>query len=173
MSSKTTEVACTHDHIDSLRWQWAEVRPEIDTAPMAVIGRISRLALLFGEPIRKLIAEYGLERGEFDVLATLRRAGAPHELSPTSLYRGLMLSSGGLTNRLKRLAAKGLIERRRDPNDGRSELVRLTAEGCEAIDSAFAADMALEAEMLTIFGEDRVAEAEALLRSLCRAMEKG
>ena len=157
--------------MDDLRLQWAAVRPDIDTAPMGVVGRINRLALLFGDPIGKLMAEHGLERGEFDVLATLRRAGAPHELSPTRLYRSLMLSSGGLTNRLKRLAAKAMIERRPDPNDGRGDLVRLTAAGQEVVDAAFGADMALEADLIARLGDDRLAELDVMLRALCRTVE--
>lgn len=159
------------DHVDRLRRQWSVVRPDIDTEPMAVVGRINRLALRFGDSIAKLMAEYGLERGEFDVLAALRRAGEPNELTPTQLYRSLMLSSGGLTNRLKRLAAKGMIARRRDPNDGRSDLVCLTAAGREAVDQAFTADMALEAELIANLGQDRLAELSLLLRELCRDIE--
>lgn len=161
------------DHIDGLRGQWAAARPDVDTAPMAVVGRINRLALLFGDPITKLMAEHGLERGEFDVLAALRRAGEPHELSPTALYRGLMLSSGGLTNRLKRLAAKGLIARRPDPHDGRSDLVRLTEAGREAVDAAFAADMALEAELVAGLSRTQLEKLEELLQALCRTVEEG
>ena len=159
------------DHIDGLRRQWAAVRPDIDTWPMGVVGRINRLSLLFGDPIVTLMAEYGLERGEFDVLAALRRAGAPNELSPTQLYRSLLLSSGGLTNRLKRLTAKGMIERRPDPKDGRSDLVCLKEEGREVVDRAFTADMDLEAALIAGLGEDRLAELETLLRDLCRKIE--
>ena len=159
------------DHIDKLRKQWSTIRPDVDTAPMGVVGRINRLALLFSDPITKLMAKLGLERGEFDVLAALRRAGEPHELSPTQLYRSLLLSSGGLTNRLKRLAAKGMIERRPDPTDGRSDLARLTRAGRDAVDTAFDADMALEADLIARLDGDRLGELDELLRALCRAVE--
>lgn len=159
------------DHVDTLRRQWAAVRPGIDTTPMEVVGRINRLALLFGDPISKLMAENELERGEFDVLAALRRVGGSNELSPTRLYRSLMLSSGGLTNRLKRLAAKGLIERRPDPDDGRSDLVRLTKAGRDAVDAAFRADMALETSLIAGLDDDRLADLAELLRALCQAVE--
>lgn len=160
------------DHVDELREQWRTVLPDIDTSPMGVVGRINRLALLFGDPIARLMVEHGLERGEFDVLAVLRRSGPPHELSPTQLYRGLMLSSGGLTNRLKRLLAKGLIERHPDPNDGRSDLVRLTKEGQETVDAAFADDMRLEADMIARLGPDLLSQLDDMLRALCRTIEE-
>ena len=160
------------DHVDALRRQWALVRPGIDTTPMGVLGRINRVALLSGGPIARLMARHGLERGEFDVLAALRRTGAPHELSPTALYRGLMLSSGGLTNRLKRLAQKGLVGRRPDPEDRRRDLVRLTEAGRAAVDAAFEADMALEADLISVLDGRSLGELEGLLRDLCRALEE-
>ena len=157
--------------LTKLRRQWSTVLPDVDTSPMGVVGRINRLALLFGDPIAKLMAKHGLERGEFDVLAALRRSGPPYELFPTQLYRGLMLSSGGLTNRLKRLAAKGLAERRPDPNDGRSDLVRLTEAGRETVNAAFADDMRLEADLIGRLDMGQLAELDRMLRALCRRVE--
>jgi DNA-binding MarR family transcriptional regulator len=118
---------------------------------MGVVDRINRLALLFGDPISKLMARHGLERGEFNVLATLRRARTARIVTRHALSRSHALS-GGLTDRLKRLAAKGLIERRPDSLDKGSDLVRLTAAGCEAVDAGFGADMALEAELIAKLG---------------------
>jgi DNA-binding MarR family transcriptional regulator len=121
---------------------------------MGVVDRINRLALLFDDPISKLMARHGLERGEFNVLATLRRARTARIVTRHALSRSHPLS-GGLTDRLKRLAAKGLIERRPDSVDKGSDLVRLTAAGCEAVDAAFGADMALEAELIAKLGAGR------------------
>lgn len=159
------------DHTDQLREQWSIVRPDIDTSAMGVVGRINRLALLLGDQIGNLMLEHGLERGEFDVLATLRRVGEPYELSPTQLYRSLMLSSGGVTNRLKRLTAKGMIERQSDPNDGRSDLVRLTTVGLRTVDETFAADMTLEAKLINGLQKSQLIELDNLLRALCRTVE--
>src|SRR5437899_5878438 len=95
------------DHIDRLRAQWALELPDIDTEGMAIIGRARRITLHLRPPIEAVFARHGLDAGEFDVLSTLRRAGPPYRLTPTELYRTLMISSGGLTDRLTRLEAAG------------------------------------------------------------------
>ena len=104
----------TEDHVDRLRALWAEELPDLDTVPMSILGRIYRLSNLVRPSIEATFAEFGLDRGEFDVISTIRRAGPPYRMIPTDLYRLLMISSGGLTHRLDRLEKAGLIERRRD-----------------------------------------------------------
>ena len=159
------------DHVDALRAQWRRVRPDLDTAPMGVLGRINRISLLVAEPIAAVMSEHGIDRGEFDVLASLRREGKPHELTPTRLYTSLMLSSGGLTNRLKRLARKGLIGRRPDPSDGRGELVCLTAAGRRVVDAVVDRDMNVEAALLQALTAQQHDALEGLLRRLAKALE--
>lgn len=159
------------DHVDRLRQQWRDIRPDIDTSPMEVIGRINRLALLFSKPIATEMLAQGIERGEFDVVGTLRRSGPPHELSPTQLYQDLMLSSGGLTNRLKRLTDKGLITRRPNPDDGRSDLVCLTQTGIALADQVFQADMHIEAGLISDLDQDQRQALAKLLRQLCHIIE--
>ena len=138
---------------------------------MGVLGRINRISLLAAEPIGAAMAEHGIDRGEFDVLASLCREGKPHELSPTRLYTGLMLSSGGLTNRLKRLVTKGLIGRRPDPNDGRGELVFLTSAGRRVVNAAVDRDMEAEAAILQALTPRQRGALENLLRKLTKALE--
>lgn len=159
------------DHIDRLRNQWNNVRPDINTRPMDIVGRINRLALMFGEPITKQMQSYGIERGEFDVLATLRRSGRPYELSPTQLYQDLMLSSGGITNRIKRLSDKGLVTRRPNPDDGRSDLVCLTQKGIALADEVFQADMVIEADLIGKLEETDKCLLAGLLKQLCHSVE--
>lgn len=159
------------DHVDRLRGQWAAARPDIDTTPMAVLGRVTRIAHLTAPAISASMGKYGLDRGEFDVLATLRRAGPPFTLSPTDLYKSLMLSSGGLSNRLRRMERKGLVDRSENEADGRSQFVILSERGLKLVDAAFAADMALEKELLSRLDEAAMRQAETALRQLCRAIE--
>jgi len=137
------------DHVADLRRQWAREMPSVDTEGMAILGRARRIVLATGPAIEKVLREFDLDRGEFDVLASLRREGAPFRLSPTDLYRALMISSGGLTDRLVRLERKGLIARIPSASDARSMLVELTASGCKRAEAAFCADMALERGLIS------------------------
>src|SRR3569832_719107 len=129
------------DHVDELRQQWARELPDLDTSPMTTLGRVYRLAQLVAPAI-------GRERGEFDVSGTLRRSGPPYCLTPTELYRSLMIASGSLTHRLARLEKMRLVYRRRNENDGRSLVVELTRKGQQLAEQAFRGDMELEAALL-------------------------
>jgi DNA-binding MarR family transcriptional regulator len=126
------------DEVDELLAAWQRERPELDTAPLAVLSRVSRLARHLDRARRAVLAGQGLEAFEFDVLAALRRAGRPYELSPGQLLRGALVGSGTMTNRLDRLEGRGLVRRRRDPEDGRGVRVRLTARGRARVDAAMA-----------------------------------
>ncbi|HWT99257.1 MAG TPA: hypothetical protein VN229_16625, partial [Terriglobales bacterium] len=95
--------AVPRDQVDAFRGAWARELPDVDTEGMAIIGRARRLTLKLREGIEAIFAVYGIDAGEFDVLGTLLRSGAPYRLRPTELFRSLMVSSGGLTNRLARL----------------------------------------------------------------------
>jgi DNA-binding MarR family transcriptional regulator len=161
------------DHVDLVRAQWREVRPDLDTAPVAIVARIGRIANLFDQATDALMAEYGLSRSSWDVLASLRRARAPHELSPTELYRALMRSSGAMTNRLHRLEMAGLIERRPDPGDGRGRLVRLTPRGRRLVDRIAARHLENENRLLEGLSEGDRRDLAALVRKLALSLEEG
>ncbi|WP_404943762.1 MarR family winged helix-turn-helix transcriptional regulator [Rhizobium ruizarguesonis] len=159
------------DHVDRLRRQWAVELPDLDTEPMAILGRAFRLSNLVRPSIEATFADFGLDRGEFDVIATLRRSGAPYRLTPTEMYSALMISSGGLTHRLDRLEKAGLIRREKSPRDGRSVLVALSEAGAALAEKAFRTDMASEASFLqALDGNEREALA-ALLRKLIAGIE--
>lgn len=159
------------DHIDRLRAQWARELPDLDTRGMDVLGRARRIVLQSRPAIEAVFASHGLDAGEFDVLSTLRRSGAPYALRPTELYRSLMISSGGLTDRLNRLVKAGMITRPPSPEDRRSLLVQLTDKGRTIVEAAFREDMAVEAGMLAVLDDaERTALAD-LLRKLALGME--
>ncbi|MCA0003104.1 MULTISPECIES: MarR family winged helix-turn-helix transcriptional regulator [unclassified Mesorhizobium] len=144
--------------------QWNRERPDLDVSPMGVIGRLNEASSLIArERLAPLFARYGLQAGEFDVLATLRRSGAPYALTPTALYEATMVTSGAMTNRLDRLETSGLIVRGPHHNDRRGIVVRLTEKGLALIDEAIAAHVANEHEILSGLTQ---AERETLSRLL-------
>ncbi|MFJ6082703.1 MarR family winged helix-turn-helix transcriptional regulator [Streptomyces sp. NPDC001002] len=157
----------THkDPVDAIVEQWAAVRPDLDTAAMEVFGRIFRLSREMGDRMEKAYAPYGIARGEFDVLATLRRSGAPHALSPRQLSATLMLTTGGMTGRLDKLERAGLLRRSPDPHDRRALQVTLTEKGLDIVDRAVAAGLAVETEALSTLDAEQAGQLADLLREL-------
>lgn len=159
------------DHIDRLRAQWMRELPDLDTLPMSVLGRAYRLSNLVRPSIEATFASFELDRGEFDVLSTLLRSGPPYRLTPTQLYRSLMISSGGLTHRLGRLEQAGLIRRTPDEADRRSLSAGLTESGRSLTEAAFRADMASEAQFLAVLDAQELDTLSALLRKLNQSIE--
>ncbi len=147
--------------------QWRRERPEFDLLPMEILGRMAELAQIVGrDHLEPLFAEFGLQRGEFDVLATLRRSGKPFALTPTALYEATMVSSGGMTNRLDRLERAGLVERRPNPNDRRGTIVALSDGGLELIDRAVEAHLENEHRVLSGLNADEKQQLNTLLAKL-------
>jgi DNA-binding MarR family transcriptional regulator len=160
------------DHVDQVREQWRAVRPDLDTSPIAIVARVGRAAAYFDQAINEGMARHGLSRSSWDVLASLRRVGPPYELSPTDLYRGLMRTSGAMTNRLHGLERSGLIERVPDPGDGRSMLVRLTPHGCELVDEIAPQHMETERRLLAHLSAEEREQLETSLRRLLGTLEQ-
>lgn len=152
-----------HSPVDRLVEQWAEQRPDIDRSAMALIGRIERLAELLDGVFAPTLARYGITRGDFDVLATLRRSGKPYRLTPTALSRAMMISSGGTTKRLDRLERRGLVARLDDPHDRRGVVVALTPKGVRLVDDAVTAHVADEQRVVAPLSK---AERKTLVRLL-------
>jgi DNA-binding MarR family transcriptional regulator len=159
------------DHVDAILDQWKQERPDLDTAPMGIIGRISRIERLVDEQMKEACSEFNLERWGFDVLASLRRAGKPYQLTPTQLFNSCMLTSGAMTNRIDRLEEAGLVERLHDPADRRGVLVSLTKNGLKIIDRAVTAHMKVEERMLSSFTPRERERFAVLLRTLAQDLE--
>ncbi|MEV6492266.1 MarR family transcriptional regulator [Actinoplanes sp. NPDC051633] len=152
------------DGVDAIIEQWAHERPDLDTTAMAVFGRVFRLAAAGASATHAAYMKYGIGRPEFDVLATLRRSGAPYELPPSALATSMMLSSGGTTARLDRLEKTGLIVRRPSESDRRSVLVRLTEGGLVIIDQAVDSGLSAQQDLLRHMAPERVRQLSELLR---------
>jgi DNA-binding MarR family transcriptional regulator len=151
--------------------QWGCERPDLPSLPMELFGRLSDASeRVLRDHMNPLFAEAGLQPGEFDVLATLRRSGDPYLLSPTRLYETMMISSGGMTDRLDRLERAGLIERRPDPKDRRGKLIALTAAGKRVIDETIGRHVANEVRLLSVLTSVEQKKLNALLKKLIAAL---
>lgn len=151
--------------------QWAREMPELDTEAMEIIGRLSETTLVLArDHLAPVFAKFGLQGGEFDVLAALRRSGAPFQLTPTQLYEATMMSSGGMTARLDRLEKAGFVERSPNPEDRRGTLVRLTAEGRALVEKALPVHAANETRLLSVLSRRERAKLGAILAKLLASL---
>jgi len=159
------------DAVDRITAQWRHERPDLDPAPMGVIGRISRIAAVAQRELEKVFADYDLTGADFDVLATLRRSGAPYRLTPGELSRSTMVTSGGMTKRLDRLESTGMIRREPDPRDRRGKLIALTPRGRDLVDHAVEAHLENEERLLSKLPAARRRELAGLLRELLLSLD--
>ncbi len=154
------------DEVDDLVEAWRRERTDLDLAPVEVFSRISRLSRHVDLARKQAYSGQGIESWEFDVLAALRRTGAPYELSPGRLLKETLVTSGTMTNRVDRLVERGLVDRRPDPHDRRGVLVRLTDRGRGTVDAAFEALVVRERELLSRLPAADRRQLAALLRGL-------
>jgi DNA-binding MarR family transcriptional regulator len=161
------------DEVDRLVEAWGRERPDLDLAPMEVLSRVSRLGHHLDAARREAFTAHGIEPWEFDVLAALRRAGEPYELSPGRLLRETLVTSGTMTNRVDRLVGRRLVERLPDPRDRRGVLVRLTGTGRRTVDGALASLLEHERPLLAPLDADERRHLASLLRRLAVPLEAG
>ncbi|MFD4195202.1 MarR family winged helix-turn-helix transcriptional regulator [Amycolatopsis thermoflava] len=159
------------DAVDAVIEAWQRERPDLELDAIAVAGRLGRVGLLLAPAQEKVFTTFGLQKGEFDVLATLRRSGDPYTLTPSQLSATLMLTRAGMTSRLDRLEAAGLVERTLDPADRRSFRVRLTDKGYTTVDEAMTAHTANVTRLLSALDGKQLGALDDLLRILLRALD--
>jgi len=154
------------DEVDDIVARWRAERPDLDVTPLEVLSRVSRLARHLDRARRAAFAAHSLEAWEFDVLSALRRDGPPYQLSPGALVRATLVTSGTMTNRIDRLAARGLVRRHPDPQDKRGVLVQLTAAGERSVDAAMADLLDRERGLLAALPDGQQRDLAGLLRVL-------
>ena len=159
------------DEVDRLVEAWGRERPDLDLGPMEVLSRMSRLDHHLDAARRAAFAAHDIEPWEFDVLAALRRAGTPYELSPGRLLRETLVTSGTMTNRVDRLVARAFVERLPDPRDRRGVLVRLTDRGRETVDGALSGLLEHERRLLSALSPEELRELAGLMRRLAVSLE--
>ncbi|MDO4258272.1 MAG: MarR family transcriptional regulator [Actinomycetaceae bacterium] len=136
------------DEVDRIIASWSALRPDLDTSPLEVLSRVSRLGRHLDLERRAVFADHDLEPWEFDVLASLRRCGGPCALTPGALMAELLVSSGTMTNRIDRLEERGLVERSRQGSDRRQVTVTLTRAGRELVEAALSTLLDCERRIL-------------------------
>jgi len=154
------------DHVDRVVEEWAQERPDLDTSPIRIIGRISRLSRAIDRQLQTVFAHHGLEAWEYDVLASLRRSGAPYELTAGELLDALMITSGAVTNRIDRLEQRGFVRRSKSRDDRRVVRIRLTPAGRAAVDATIGDHLANEAGILRGLTPAEARQLERLLRKV-------
>jgi DNA-binding MarR family transcriptional regulator len=159
------------DGVDLIIEQWQRARPDLDSSPIGIVGRLSRLAREIEDRLEPVYREHGLEPGWHDLLATLRRSGGT--LRPTDLTNASMLTSSGTTKRLDKLEAAGLIARSADPDDRRGTLISLTAAGRRLIDELTPAHLDNERRILAALSEADQRRLADLLRKLQLGLPEG
>ncbi|MCB1272777.1 MAG: MarR family transcriptional regulator [Leucobacter sp.] len=160
-----------HDEVDLILSDWATARPDLDLAPLAVFSRMTRVTRHLDRARAQAFARSGLTAWEFDVLAVLRRGGAPFRQSPKTLVRQTMVSSGTMTNRIDRMASRGLVRRLTDPNDGRGVLVEMTEQGQVLVDAAMTRLSDYEEQLLGGMPRGERERLAALLRKLSLSVQ--
>ncbi len=151
------------DAVDAIQAEWRRERPELDVSPQGVIGRLHRVAARLTDELTTVYDRHGLAEGDFDVLATLRRAGSPFERTPGELAGHTMITTGGMSKRIDRLERSGLVTRRASETDGRGRVVALTDRGRDLIDAAFTDHMANERRLVDELNARDAAELERIL----------
>ena len=153
------------DHIAGIVAQWVAERPELDASPLLVIGRIAWLAERFDQALRPPFAAAGLSNGDFDVLAALRRVGAPYAMRHRDLCAATLVTPGAVTKRVDRMVTQGYVERQTDSTDARGQHVRLTAAGVRLVDRMIAVHLDNESRLLAgLSAPDRERLAQLLER---------
>ena len=169
-STTPTPGAGEPDAVDAIVEQWRQERPDLDPSPIALFGRVHRVYLRYQTVLTKTFERYDLNSASFDVLAALRRSGAPYRKTGTQLAAGSLLSSAGVTFRLDRLEAAGLIERVRDSEDRRVVHSALTDKGLEVINRTIEAHLEAEAALLHGLSEREREQLARLLGKLERSI---
>ncbi|OYN97445.1 MarR family winged helix-turn-helix transcriptional regulator [Enemella evansiae] len=160
------------DDVDRLLADWGRERADLDLSPMAVLSRVTRLSRLLDRARQDAFAAHGVVAWEFDVLAALRRAGEPYQLSPGRLLRETLVTSGTMTNRVDRLVTRGLVRRSPDPSDRRGVLVSLTDAGRDVVDGALETLLRHESELLDALDRGEREQLSGLLRALMLRFEQ-
>lgn len=160
------------DDVDKILAQWNQERPDLNVTPMGLVGRISRISSRLNREMEKTFAAHRLNYASFDVLATLRRSGPPYGLSPGDLLATMMVTSGTMTNRIDQLVKAGMVERKNNPEDGRSVIIALTDKGFAIVDETVTAHVETITKVTSGLPKEKSELLNGLLSELMQTLEE-
>jgi DNA-binding MarR family transcriptional regulator len=158
------------DAIDDIQAEWRVLRPDLDLDAIGVVGRVLRSAARIVHHSDDVLSAYELTRGEFDILAALRRSDQPR--SPGELRTISLATAPSTTKRLKGLERRGLVDRSTNPSDGRGALIALTASGRALVDEVFPLQLAAETSLLAGLSVEERTALEGSLVLLLASIER-
>ncbi len=156
--------------VDEIAEAWRAELPGVTGVGLELSKRAARLSAVLTVPVEAELSRLGLTKAEYDVLAVLRSIGEPYRLRPSVLAQRLVLTSGGISNVLRRLEAADLIERDPDPSDARSSWVRLSDRGVRSAEAAVRAASAAQAAALRDLPPETAQAAIDALRAVLIAL---
>ena len=120
--------------------------------------------------MQPVLEKFRLSAAEFDVLATLRNAPAPHQMTPAEIQYQVVITSGGLTKVMLQLAERGLVDRSQSQDDLRVKPVRLSATGCQTIEEGMQAMLEANGQWIRgALAAEEIAQLSQLLRKIVEA----
>lgn len=158
------------DEVARILDEWRAQRPDLDPTPMGVLGRVARVYARQHAGLSALLERHDLTPSSFDVLANLRRSAPPHRKTPSELAVSSLISTGGVTFRLDRLEADGLIRRVRADHDRRISYAELTDAGIALIDRVIEEHLQREHDIVSALADRERDEIARLLAVLERSL---
>ncbi|WP_238173692.1 MarR family winged helix-turn-helix transcriptional regulator [Kribbella speibonae] len=113
-----------------------------------IVTPLWRLAKLFADDRRRVLADAGVDPATLDLLSVLRRAGTPYELSTRELSRRTLVTAGAISQRVARAEDSGLVTRRSAGDGSRAVVVTLTEAGHDLIERTVDQVLTRESELV-------------------------
>lgn len=154
-----------HDFVDSLEEEWLKEVPNLQTQGLAVVARLVRMGYYIARRVDTNLARFDLTRGEFEVLAVLTR-NPEAKITPKDIHAKILITSGGLSNRIRKLEEKGLLVRSPDSSDGRGVVLKATEKGRELTLQAITSHVDVESQLVEGLTDAEREELAALLKKL-------
>ncbi len=186
-TSKSVTGRNTPDDIDQIQQEWLLTRPDLPLRSIGVITRIWRIAKLLSDDRRHTMNQLGMEPAIRDLLANLRRSGAPYRLRVSQLAVRCRVSKSAITQRVVRAEAAGLVRSMRagsvsaekveglalaDGRDQRAVWIELTPQGKEFVETTIETLLHHEDSLIDKLGDEEIANLSSILRRLLHLLEQ-
>ena len=156
---------------------WQRERPGAPTSSIEVVTPIFRLAKLFADDRRRVLASCGVDGATLDLLSVIRRSGPPYQLSTREIASRALVTAGAISQRIARAERDGLVERSPAGPGSRAVLVTLTDAGHRLVERTVDQVLGREADLVTDLTDqqrvDLTSALDRLLGSVARKTRSG